>query len=78
MGGTLWAGVTANEAQLAVLRDGLDGWNGWRRENPSAAPELSKAILIAAGLREANLSRANLTGRICARRICAMPIFARP
>lgn len=50
-----------NGEHLAALREGLDGWNRWRRDHPGSAPDLIRANLIAAGLREADLCRANLT-----------------
>jgi pentapeptide repeat protein len=47
----------ANEKHLAILRQGVDAWNQWRKENPEIQPDLREANLI-----EANLSGANLDG----------------
>jgi uncharacterized protein YjbI with pentapeptide repeats len=68
--GVLKVGNMANEDLLAVLRQGVDDWNGWRRQNPDVwvdltKADLSKAILIGANLTKAiligaDLSRANL------------------
>jgi hypothetical protein len=57
----------ANEEQLAILRQGVEVWNQWRKENPYALVDLSRANLIQAILAGADLSRAilitaNLTG----------------
>src|ERR1039458_6808846 len=46
------------EKHLAILREGVETWNAWRKENADEPPpDLSKANLI-----EANLFKANLTG----------------
>ncbi|MBI3941524.1 MAG: toll/interleukin-1 receptor domain-containing protein [Chloroflexi bacterium] len=56
----------ANEEHLAVLKQGVEVWNKWRRENPDIQPDLSEADLRGepdlskADLRGANLSKANL------------------
>jgi hypothetical protein len=46
---------------LAKLREGVEAWNQWRRENPKIRPELSGADLTAATLILTNLEEANLT-----------------
>jgi hypothetical protein len=56
----------ANDEHVALLKQGVDVWNAWRRENPNIRPDLSNADLglanlIDATLMEANLSGANLT-----------------
>jgi hypothetical protein len=62
----------ANQEQVALLRQGSERWNTWRRQHPGilqpdlheaylANASLSHANLVNADLREANLSRANLT-----------------
>src|SRR4051794_31335277 len=53
----------ANEEHVALLKQGVDIWNEWRRENPDVYyPALSGANLRAANLnvRAANLSEAIL------------------
>jgi uncharacterized protein YjbI with pentapeptide repeats len=50
----------ADEAQLAILRQGVDVWNKWRWENPTISVDLSMATLSNARLNRANLRGANL------------------
>jgi Pentapeptide repeats (8 copies) len=52
----------ANEGHVAKLKEGVDAWNAWRRENPDIRPDLSVAELSEANLKGANLSGANLGG----------------
>jgi hypothetical protein len=52
----------ANEEHLKILKQGVEVWNRWRRENPDVRPDLSRANLSLTDLREADLSRANLSG----------------
>lgn len=57
----------ANQEQLQILKQGVDVWNQWRRENPTTEIDLSKADfregdLSGVNLREADLWRANLSG----------------
>ena len=42
----------ANEEQIAILREGVDGWNRWRKENPDVRPDLSDANLLSADLND--------------------------
>lgn len=49
----------ANEEQLAILLQGVNAWNKWRRENPDATIDLKKVNLEGLDLRDANLSKAN-------------------
>ncbi len=56
-----------NEEQLAVILDGVEAWNAWRRENMEAWPILRGANLAHRDLSNADFSntdfaRANLTG----------------
>ncbi len=46
----------ANEEHVALLKQGVDAWNAWRRENPDIRPALSGADLHGADLRRADLS----------------------
>jgi hypothetical protein len=50
----------ANEEHVAILKQSVDAWNAWRKENPDIRPDLRGAILSGANLREADLSGANL------------------
>jgi hypothetical protein len=62
----------ANRQDLALLKQGVDAWNNWRKENPGVNPNLSGAALSGtnlrgaylrgAYLREANLSGVDLRG----------------
>jgi uncharacterized protein YjbI with pentapeptide repeats len=52
----------ASEKQLEIIRQGVDVWNDWRRENPYLIPYLPGAILNGANLSGANLRCANLSG----------------
>ena len=45
----------ANEEHLAILKQGVEAWNQWRRANHVIPPNLSLA-----DLNEAHLIRANL------------------
>jgi uncharacterized protein YjbI with pentapeptide repeats len=50
----------ANEEHLKILRQGVDVWNKWRKDNPTIHPELSGAYLMSHDLRGAALMIANL------------------
>ena len=52
----------ANDEHVALLKQGVDAWNAWRRENPDMRPDLSDA-----DLEGADLSKANSKVRIFAR-----------
>jgi uncharacterized protein YjbI with pentapeptide repeats len=49
--------LMANEEHLAILRQGTEVWNQWRKDNPDIRPDLSGARLC-----RAELSRAHLFG----------------
>lgn len=51
----------ANEEQLAILRQGVDKWNAWRKEHPQVTPDLRGVDLHGVHLRSANLLGADLT-----------------
>jgi uncharacterized protein YjbI with pentapeptide repeats len=65
-------GLVPDPEHLALLRQGVEVWNGWRENEPSVRPDLSLADLTEANSRrtglfgvnlaEAILSRANLSG----------------
>ncbi len=50
----------ANKEHLATLKQGVEVWNQWRKENPDLQPDLSGANLNGANLSVADLRRANL------------------
>jgi TIR domain-containing protein/pentapeptide repeat protein len=55
----------ANPEHLKILKQGVEHWNQWRKENPEikldlSGAELRGAILFQADLREVDLSEANL------------------
>jgi uncharacterized protein YjbI with pentapeptide repeats len=62
----------ANEEHVKILRQGVDAWNQWRKENPDITPNLSRkhawkrnyegANFAGAELTETNFSNANLRG----------------
>jgi len=57
----------ANEKHLAILRQGVPAWNGWRSADRDVHPDLAGAdlkgmLLAGAHLGDANLARADLTG----------------
>lgn len=52
----------ANQEQLAILRQGVKVWNGWRNENPKTIPDLSNIDLSNTDLSNTNLSQVDLTG----------------
>jgi Pentapeptide repeats (8 copies) len=51
----------ADEEQIAVLREGVDGWNAWRKQNPDVRVDLSGADYVRANLTRANLIQADLS-----------------
>ena len=52
----------ANPDHLKVLQQGVDGWNAWKKNNPSVRPDLSGANLRDADLRRADFIGADLNG----------------
>ena len=50
----------ANPEQLQLLKQGVELWNAWRRQNKDITPDLRGANLDGADLREADLRGANL------------------
>lgn len=51
----------ANPAHEALLRQGLEDWNQWRRQNRSVIPDLEGLAMSAANLKGADLSHALLS-----------------
>jgi uncharacterized protein YjbI with pentapeptide repeats len=52
----------ANEEHVAMLKQGVDAWNKWRKENPDICPDLRGATVVGADLRGADLRAARLAG----------------
>jgi uncharacterized protein YjbI with pentapeptide repeats len=52
----------ANPEHVRILKESVEAWNQWRRENPDIAPNLNMADLSRAKLRRANLRGAKLHG----------------
>ena len=50
----------ANLKHVAKLQEGVEAWNAWRAQSPNVQPDLHKANLTGARLREANLGGGNL------------------
>jgi hypothetical protein len=50
----------ANEKHVALLWQGIEGWNAWRDKHPYIEPDLREANLRKANLGRANLGRADL------------------
>jgi uncharacterized protein YjbI with pentapeptide repeats len=58
-----WQGeAMANEEQLAILKQGVEVWNKWRKENPKVEIDLNEAPLSGANLRAVNFNGAILMG----------------
>ena len=52
----------ADEAHLAVLKQGADAWNAWRAAHAGTPADLANASLRGLDLAKANLAGANLIG----------------
>jgi hypothetical protein len=64
----------ANDEHVAMLKKGVDAWNGWRRKNRNIRPNLSEADLINAKRRTSSTrtsKRRTSAGRTSARRTSA-------
>ena len=72
----------ANQEQLEILKQGVEVWNEWRKDNPDVEIDLvgaylkglylskamlARAVLFEANLTEADLSFVNLAGATLAR-----------
>jgi Pentapeptide repeats (8 copies) len=51
----------ANPEHLEILKQGVEVWNAWRRNEPSLVPDLAGAALRKANLEDADLKAANLS-----------------
>ncbi len=52
----------ANPEHLAKLKEGVEAWNKWRKDNPEIKRDLTEADLTEIDLGKANLGGANFTG----------------
>jgi uncharacterized protein YjbI with pentapeptide repeats len=52
----------AKDEHLAVLEQGTDAWNTWRKGNPTLTPDLSGGALYGVRFREMNLTRVDFSG----------------
>lgn len=52
----------ANQEHLDIIRQGVEVWNRWRKDNAAIRPDLSEANLSEANLNEVDLYRADLRG----------------
>jgi TIR domain/Pentapeptide repeats (8 copies) len=57
----------ANDEHVALLKQGVDAWNEWRRQDRGLRPDLSDADLRGADLYNADLFQADLRGAVLAR-----------
>lgn len=53
-----------NEEHLKILKQGVKGWNEWRKEYPDVKPDLTRAVLVDTDLTLAHLAHACLTEAI--------------
>ena len=70
----------ANRKHVALLKQGVEAWNAWRRAHPKIRPNLFRADLTRASLSGADLRRTNL-GRASLRYAdlsCRSPIQMSP
>jgi hypothetical protein len=51
----------ANPEHIKILKQGVETWNKWRKENPDVLPDLSDAELIGVNLSHVDLHGANLS-----------------
>lgn len=52
----------ANEKHLEILKQGVEQWNKWRKENETIRPDLKDAVLCNIDLSDAYLVNADLSG----------------
>jgi hypothetical protein len=56
--------TVADNDYLALIEQGIEVWNRWRKENPTVKPDFSRAYFFEADLSEADLSEADFS-RAC-------------
>src|ERR1044072_7810915 len=52
----------ANEEHLAIIKQGVEAWNRWRKEHPKIILDLGRAVLNGAGITRARPRRAHFNG----------------
>ncbi|MEM8488755.1 MAG: pentapeptide repeat-containing protein, partial [Bacteroidota bacterium] len=52
----------ADPLHVELLKEGVDTWNAWRKDNPDILPDLSNAMLAGHDLSIARLQGATLAG----------------
>ncbi len=52
----------ANKKHLRIIKQGVDGWNQWRKDNPEVEPDLSGANLKGLDLKGLDLKEADFNG----------------
>ena len=52
----------ANEEHLAILQQGVEAWNQWRKDKPALRPDLRRSDLREADIQRTDLSGADLRG----------------
>lgn len=57
-----WGSPMANKRHLGTLKQGVEAWNKWRKENPAIKPNLRGAYLVGAQLAGVDLRRTDLVG----------------
>src|SRR3954454_17112748 len=70
----------ANKKHVALIKQGVDAWNEWRRAHPKVRPDLLGAPLFGANLCGADLREADLPARSGsgAARLAAIPAGESP
>ena len=54
----------ANPKHVEILKQGVEVWNEWRKENPNVIPDLTGANLSRADLTKRNFYGMNFRGSI--------------
>lgn len=52
----------ANKKHLEILRQGVEKWNKWRKNNPDVKPDLSGANLKGLDLKKADFNGTDVRG----------------
>jgi hypothetical protein len=55
----------ANQQHLAILKQGVEVWNQWRKEHPEIRPDLSEADWVETDLIWPNSRSAFSNGAVC-------------
>ncbi len=63
----------ADPEHLKILKDGVEAWNAWRKENPKVKPNFYRAKLVDSNLIGVNLHDSNLSFAQLGRYFCPEP-----